>query len=49
MEFRTKPEHWMDLSTNDLNAMFAITTRKVHLAGNMALAMKLDSLFQVNP
>ncbi len=48
MEFRTKPEHWMDLSTNDLNAMIAITTRKVHLSGNMALAMKLDSLFQVN-
>ena len=48
MEFRTKPGLWMDLSTNDLNPMWAITTRKVHLGGNSSLAMKLGSLFQVS-
>lgn len=48
MELRTKPELWIDLSNKDLNAMWAITTRKVHLGGNAGLAMKLDSLFQVN-
>jgi uncharacterized damage-inducible protein DinB len=48
MELRTKPELWIDLSTGDLNAMWAITTRKVHIGGNAALAMKLDQLFQVN-
>src|SRR3990170_5839070 len=48
MEFRTKPALWMDLSTNDLNPMWAITTRKVHLGGNSSLAMKLGSLFQVS-
>ncbi|MEE8346032.1 MAG: SCP2 sterol-binding domain-containing protein [Dehalococcoidia bacterium] len=48
MEFRTKPELWIDLSTNDLNPMWAITTRKIHLDGNTGLAMKLGSLFQVS-
>jgi len=48
MEFRTKPALWLDLSTNDLNPMWAITTRKVHLGGNAGLAMKLGSLFQVS-
>lgn len=47
-EVRTKPELWVDLSNKDLNAVWAITTRKVHLGGNTSLAMKLDSLFQVN-
>lgn len=47
LELKTKPEIWMDLSTGDLNPVFAITMRKVHLAGNVALAMKLDSLFSV--
>lgn len=45
VEIKTKPESWIDLSTGDLNAMWAITTRKVHLGGNMALAMKLSELF----
>ena len=44
-ELRTQPNHWMDLSMGDLNPMWAITTRKVHLGGNPALAMKLSSLF----
>jgi len=48
MELRTKPELWVDLSNKDLNAVWAITTRKVHLGGNTGLAMKLDTLFQVN-
>ena len=48
MELRTKPELWIDLSNNDLNAMWAITTRKVHLGGNASLAMKLGTLFQVS-
>lgn len=47
IELKTKPELWMDLSTGDLNPVFAITMRKVHLAGNAALALKLDSLFSV--
>lgn len=48
MELRTKPELWIDLSNNDLNAMWAITTRKVHLGGNAGLAMKLGTLFRVS-
>ena len=48
MELRTKPELWIDLSNNDLNAMWAITTKKVHLGGNKGLAMKLGELFQVS-
>jgi hypothetical protein len=48
MELRTKPELWIDLSNNDLNAMWAITTRKVHLGGNTGLAMRLGELFQVS-
>ena len=47
-EVKTKPELWIDLSNNDLNAMWAITTRKVHLGGNAGLAMKLGTLFQVS-
>lgn len=45
VEIKTKPESWIDLSTGDLNPMWAITTRKVHLGGNMGLAMKLSELF----
>ncbi|HEU4759587.1 MAG TPA: DinB family protein [Dehalococcoidia bacterium] len=48
-EVKTKPELWIDLSTNDLNPMWAITTRKVQLGGNAGLAMKLGQLFQVSP
>ncbi len=48
MELRTKPQLWIDLSNNDLNPMWAITTRKVHLGGNTGLAMKLGTLFQVS-
>ncbi len=48
VEVRTKPELWIDLTHNDLNAMWAITTRKVHLGGNAGLAMKLNTLFEVN-
>jgi len=48
MELRTRPELWMDLSNNDLNAAWAIMTRKVHISGNPALAMRLESLFQVS-
>ena len=47
MELKTKPELWMDLSTGELNAMWAIATRKVHLGGNAGLAMKLGPLFSV--
>ena len=47
-EVKTKPELWMDLSTNDLNAAWAIMSRKVHLGGNAGLAMKLGPLFQVS-
>ncbi|HVP05489.1 MAG TPA: SCP2 sterol-binding domain-containing protein [Dehalococcoidia bacterium] len=45
IEIKTKPESWIDLSTGDLNPVWAITTRKVQLGGNMALAMKLSELF----
>ncbi len=47
-EVRTKPALWIDLSTNDLNAPMAIMTRKVRINGNPALAMRLESLFQVS-
>lgn len=46
-EVRTKPELWMDLSHGDLNPVFAITMRKIHLGGNAGLAMKLSELFSV--
>jgi putative sterol carrier protein len=46
-ELRTKPETWIDLSNGDINPAFAIMTRKVHLGGNPALAMKLGTLFSV--
>ena len=45
LELRTKPELWIDLSTGELNAAWAIMTRKVHLGGNAGLAMKLSELF----
>ena len=48
IEVRTKPQLWIDLSNNDLNPVWAITTRKVHLGGNSGLAMKLSELFQVS-
>lgn len=44
-EIKTKPALWMDLSQGDLNPVWAITTRKVQLGGNAALAMKLSTLF----
>lgn len=47
IELKTKPELWLDLSTGELNPVFAIATRKVHLGGNPALAMKLAPLFSV--
>lgn len=47
-EVRTRPALWIDLSTNDLNAPMAIMTRKVRINGNPALAMRLESLFQVS-
>lgn len=47
-EIRTKPALWIDLSNNDLNPMWAITTRKVHLGGNPTFAMKLGDLFGVS-
>lgn len=47
-EVKTKPDLWIDLSNNDLNPVWAITTRKVHLGGNASLAMKLGTLFQVS-
>jgi putative sterol carrier protein len=46
-EVKTKPVSWVDLSNGDLNPMFAIATRKVHLGGNASLAMKLGTLFSV--
>ncbi len=45
MELKTKPELWIDLSTGELNAAWAIMTRKVQLGGNAGLAMKLSDLF----
>ena len=45
MELKTKPELWIDLSTGELNAAWAIMTKKVHLGGNAGLAMKLGDLF----
>lgn len=47
LEFKTKPEVWVDLAQGDMNPVFAITMRKVHLSGNVPLAMKLSELFSV--
>jgi putative sterol carrier protein len=47
-EIKTKPEHWIDLTTGELNAVTAIMPgpfRKVAINGNMGLAMKLSDLF----
>lgn len=48
IEIKTKPEHWIDLSTGDLNPITAIMPgplRKVKLEGSLPLAMKLSELF----
>jgi putative sterol carrier protein len=45
IEIKTKPVHWMDLTMGDLNPVWAITSRKVQLHGNMQLALKLSELF----
>jgi putative sterol carrier protein len=45
VEIKTKPELWIDLSTGDLNPVWAITTRKVQIGGQAALALKLSNLF----
>jgi len=45
IELKTKPQLWIDLTTGDLNAMWAITTKKVKIGGNAGLAMKLSDLF----
>lgn len=47
-EIRTKPEHWIDLTTGELNAVTAIMPgpfKKVNISGNLGLAMKLSDLF----
>jgi putative sterol carrier protein len=47
-EIKTKPEHWIDLTTGELNAVTAIMPgpfRKVAINGNVGLAMKLSDLF----
>lgn len=45
VEIKTKPVHWMDLASGDLNPPVAIMTRKVKLGGNASLALKLGSYF----
>jgi putative sterol carrier protein len=48
IEIKTKPAHWVDLSTGDLNPMMAVMPgpfQKVSLKGQMPLAMKLSELF----
>jgi hypothetical protein len=47
-EIRTKPQHWIDLTTGELNPITAVMPgpfRKVAISGNMGLAMKLSDLF----
>ncbi|HEY5639206.1 MAG TPA: SCP2 sterol-binding domain-containing protein [Dehalococcoidia bacterium] len=48
IEIKTKPQHWVDLASGELNAAWAITTGKVKLGGNMGLAMKLGDLFSAD-
>lgn len=48
VEIKTKPEHWIDLTTGELNAVTAIMPgpfRKVAISGTLGLAMKLSDLF----
>ena len=48
IEIKTKPQHWIDLTTGELNAITAIMPgpfQKVALSGSMGLAMKLSDLF----
>ena len=47
-EIKTKPEHWIDLSTGELNPITAIMPgpfRKVVISGTVGNAMKLSDLF----
>jgi hypothetical protein len=47
-EIKTKPQHWIDLTTGELNPITAVMPgpfRKVAISGNMGLAMKLSDLF----
>ncbi len=49
-EIATKPQFWIDLANGDLNPVTAIIPgplRKVKIAGNLGLAMKLSALFSV--
>jgi len=49
-EIATKPQFWIDLANGDLNPVTAIMPgplRKVKIAGNLGLAMKLSALFSV--
>lgn len=48
IEIKTKPEHWIDLTTGDLNPIQAVMPGplgKVKLQGQMALALKLSEYF----
>jgi hypothetical protein len=45
IEIEARPENWIDLTTGELNPVWAITTRKVKIGGNAGLAMKLSDLF----
>lgn len=48
IEIKTKPQHWVDLSTGELNPVTAIMPgpfQKVALSGTISLAMKLSDLF----
>jgi putative sterol carrier protein len=52
IEFKTKPQNWIDLTTGELNPITAIMPgpfQKVKLSGQMGLAMKLSDLFSVEP
>jgi hypothetical protein len=48
IEFHTKPADWIDLQTKELNPLWAVLTRRLRLRGKRALALRLDSLFQIS-
>ena len=48
IELKTKPQHWIDLTSGDLNPITAIMPgpfQKVAISGSVGLAMKLSDLF----
>ncbi len=48
IEFHTRPAYWIDLQTKELSPLWAVFTRRLRLRGKLALALRLEKLFQIS-